>query len=141
MPNYTEEDAVCQMCGVPVSAGTPQKLSLGPRPRCVECDERALEGFSRWKRRNAEHNRRVKQAKELEVQKSDYAWEGGALGGTKRCYFCGSDYCADRFRDFFPRDNVCETCEDRGRYDYLYPHMPRSDSHISAPSVGKRNHA
>lgn len=141
MTKPPEHDTTCHDCGVHVPAGTPQHRILGPGPTCEPCGIRGRDGFIRWKRRGAEHNRRIRQAEELEVQKSDYAWEGGALGGTRQCYYCGSDYCADRLRHFFPRDDVCEVCEDRGRYDYLYPDRPRSDSRISAPSVGKRNHA
>ncbi|MBB0997271.1 hypothetical protein G6023_10925 [Dietzia sp. DQ11-71] len=54
----TTHDVTCQRCGAPIPAGTPQRFWLGPRPNCVECDERALENYGNYRRRCIEHNER-----------------------------------------------------------------------------------
>lgn len=56
MPKPPEHDTTCQQCGAPVPAGTPQRFWMGPSPNCVPCDERALENYGNYRRRNMEHH-------------------------------------------------------------------------------------
>lgn len=137
MPKSTEHDTFCQMCGIAISAGTLQRFWLGARPRCVPCDERALEAFGRYKLRSIEHNERVRQAKDLDSRHSDYAWEGGALGQTKQCDNCEDPYPADRYRWFGINRDLCGACEDMALYDFVNDHTYRFVKDNPEPWVWK----
>lgn len=66
MSTPVEHDTTCQECGVPVPAGTPQKFWMGPGPRCVPCDEKALEAYGNFRRRKVrlEEERDQREAQE-----------------------------------------------------------------------------
>lgn len=68
MSTPVEHDTTCQKCGAHVPAGAPQHQLLGPVPMCEPCGKRAQENWLNYKRRQVEHNKRMR-----ELEASDHA--------------------------------------------------------------------